>query len=89
MLGIAIITNHQTIPGFEIAGVMNDITNDTIYVLGLDVTKQELLNIFRSLINRNDLGIILISDGYANIIESEIKQYENNHPYVKIIPTRL
>lgn len=86
---LALISNEKTIVGFEIAGIADSPEDRTVFCLDQGAKKEEVLSIFLSLNAREDIGIILISENFAELIPDEIHEYQRAMPSVLTIPFRL
>lgn len=86
---IALISNEKTILGFEVAGVVSCPEATTVFCFDQDAKKEEVLDAFLSLTGREDVGIVLISENYAELIHDEISKHKRAIPSVLTIPFRL
>lgn len=85
---VALITNHQTALGFEMAGLVDHPESKTIFKFEENISKDVILETFFSLVKREDVGIIFISSFFASMIDKEIQGFNELLPSVFIIPTR-
>lgn len=86
---LAIIGDEETVTGFLLAGVGERTENSkNFYIVGSNTDAMEVEDIFRSLIARKDIGIILISQHIANMIRDALDQYEEIIPTVLEIPSK-
>ena len=85
---LAIIGDEETVTGFLLAGIGERNENTRNYFVINKEEKNEVEDIFKSLINRKDIGIILISQHIAEMIRDEIDAYEEIIPTVLEIPSK-
>ncbi len=86
-LQIALISNSQTVFGFEIAGIKNMADDQTVFSLENDCEANAISEIFEKLIKREDIAIIFISSNHATKIQDYIRNC-NSIPSICIIPFR-
>merc|ERR1712032_236514 len=90
---IAIIGDEETVTGFCLAGAGERSENSRNFFIITKEEKSQIEEIFNGLINRKDIGIILISqhigemiretlDEYIDIIPTVLEIPSKNHPYV-------
>jgi len=86
---LAIIGDEETVTGFLLAGIgeRNELSKN-FFVINSTVDKFEVEEIFRSLIIRKDIGIILISQHIAEVIRETLDAYEEIIPTVLEIPSK-
>ncbi len=85
---MSIIGDEETVTGFLLAGIgeRND-QSKNFFVISKE-EKQEIEEIFISLKNRKDMGIILISQHIAEMIRETIDAYEDVIPTILEIPSK-
>lgn len=82
---MALISNQQTILGFEIAGFSE---STLVHKFPENTEKEKILEAFNLLLKKDDVGIIFISSNFAESIKKEIDEYKGIIPSVFIIPLR-
>ena len=85
---LAIIGDEETVTGFLLAGIGERNENTRNYFVINKEERSDVEEIFKSLINRKDIGIILISQHIADMIREEIDAYEEIIPTVLEIPSK-
>ncbi len=86
---IAIIGDEETVTGFLLAGIgERNEQSKNFFVINSSNDKFEIEEIFKSLICRKDVGIILISQHIAEMIRETLDQYEEIIPTVLEIPSK-
>ena len=86
---LAIIGDEETVTGFLLAGVGERTEQSrNFFVVNSQMEKLEVEEIFRSLIIRKDVGIILISQHIAEMIRESLDAYEEIIPTVLEIPSK-
>lgn len=86
---LAIIGDEETVTGFLLAGVgERNEQSKNFFVVNSQMDKLEVEEIFRSLIIRKDVGIILISQHIAEMIRESLDAYEEIIPTVLEIPSK-
>lgn len=80
---IAVIGSEKIIRGFEIAGL--DKRDGTMFAFD-DDQHNELKESFHNLINRNDIGLIFISENFYDALKDEIGEYKKTFPSILKIP---
>ncbi len=86
---LAIIGDEETVTGFLLAGVGERSENSkNFFTVGNNADPVEIEEIFKSLISRKDIGIILISQHIAELIREVLDQYEEIIPTVLEIPSK-
>jgi V-type H+-transporting ATPase subunit F len=85
---IAIIGDEETVTGFLLAGIgeRNEISKN-FFIINKE-EKLEIEEIFKSLIARKEIGIILISQHIAEVIRETLDAYEEIIPTVLEIPSK-
>lgn len=87
-MNVAIISNEKTVSGFKMAGVANN-NLQNVFIFSEDADLDELSKVFRNLIKRSDVAIILISQSFAELIRDDINSFKGISPSICIIPTRV
>jgi V-type H+-transporting ATPase subunit F len=86
---LSIIGDEETVTGFLLAGIGERTEQSrNFFIIGANTEKIEIEEIFRSLISRRDIGIILISQHIAEMIRETLDQYEEIIPTVLEIPSK-
>lgn len=86
---LSIIGDEETVTGFLLAGIGERTEQSrNFFIIGSNTEKLEIEEIFRSLISRKDVGIILISQHIAEMIRETLDQYEEIIPTVLEIPSK-
>jgi V-type H+-transporting ATPase subunit F len=86
---LAIIGDEETVTGFLLAGVGERTeTSKNFFVVSSQTDKMEVEEVFRGLIVRKDVGIILISQHIAEMIREVLDSYEEIIPTVLEIPSK-
>jgi V-type H+-transporting ATPase subunit F len=85
---LAIIGDEETVTGFLLAGIGERNENTRNYFVISKEDKSEVEEIFRSLLNRKDIGIILISQHIADMIREDLDNYDEIIPTVMEIPSK-
>ncbi len=86
---LSIIGDEETVTGFLLAGIGERTEQSkNFFVVSSSTEKIEIEEIFRSLIARKEVGIILISQHIAEIIRETLDQYEEIIPTVLEIPSK-
>jgi V-type H+-transporting ATPase subunit F len=86
---LAIIGDEETVTGFLLAGIGERNENSkNFFIIGNNADPVEIEEIFKSLINRKEIGIILISQHIAEIIREVLDEYEEIIPTVLEIPSK-
>jgi V-type H+-transporting ATPase subunit F len=86
---LAIIGDEETVTGFLLAGVGERTEQSkNFFVVNSSSDKFEIEEIFRSLIARKDIGIILISQHIAEMIRDTLDIYEEIIPTILEIPSK-
>ena len=86
---LSIIGDEETVTGFLLAGIgERSEQSKNFFVVCASTEKIEIEEIFRSLIARKDIGIILISQHIAEMIRETLDQYEEIIPTVLEIPSK-
>lgn len=80
---IAVIGSERIIKGFEISGL--DRRDGTMFSFD-DDQHSELRDSFHNLINRNDIGLIFISEDFYDVLKNEIAEYKKTFPSILKIP---
>ncbi len=86
---ISIIGDEETVTGFLLAGIgQRTEQSRNFFVVSSSTEKFEIEEMFRSLISRREVGIILISQHIAEMIRETLDQYEEIIPTVLEIPSK-
>ena len=85
---IAIIGDEETVTGFLLAGVGERSEHSKNFFVITKEERSQIEDIFYSLINRKDIGIILISQHIAEMIREKLDEYEEIIPTVLEIPSK-
>jgi V-type H+-transporting ATPase subunit F len=86
---LAIIGDEETVTGFLLAGIGERNENSkNFFIIGNNADPVEIEEIFKSLINRKEIGIILISQHIAEMIREVLDEYEEIIPTVLEIPSK-
>jgi V-type H+-transporting ATPase subunit F len=85
---LAIIGDEETVTGFLLAGIGERNENTRNYFVINKEEKSDVEEIFRSLVNRKDIGIILISQHIADMIREDLDNYSEIIPTVLEIPSK-
>ena len=86
---LAIIGDEETVTGFLLAGIgERNETSKNFFIVNSTVDKLEIEDIFKGLIVRKDIGIILISQHIAEMIRETLDEYEEIIPTVLEIPSK-
>jgi V-type H+-transporting ATPase subunit F len=86
---LSIIGDEETVTGFLLAGIGERTEQSrNFFIIGANTEKIEIEEIFRSLISRREIGIILISQHIAEMIRETLDQYEEIIPTVLEIPSK-
>ena len=85
---MSIIGDEETVTGFLLAGIgeRNEISKNFFVITKEE--KPQIEEIFKTLKNRRDIGIILISQHIAEIIRDSLDAYEEVIPSVLEIPSK-
>lgn len=82
---IGIIGDEDTLNGFMISGIQSEslvqVTNKT--------SEEELKKIFKSMIKRKDLALLLICDFVYDKLKYDIDNYDQYLPSIIEIPSRI
>lgn len=85
---IGIIGDEETVTGFLLAGVgQRNESSKNFYI----VTKEDKFQIgvmFDNLVNRSDIGVILICQHIANMIREKIEEHDLIVPTILEIPSK-
>jgi V-type H+-transporting ATPase subunit F len=85
---LSIIGDEETVTGFLLAGIGERTENSKNFFIINKEEKIEIEEIFKSLIIRKDVGIILISQHIAEMIRETLDEYEEIIPTVLEIPSK-
>ena len=85
---LALIGDEETVTGFLLAGIGERNENTRNYFVINKEEKSDVEEIFRSLVNRKDIGIILISQHIADMIREDLDNYSEIIPTVLEIPSK-
>ena len=85
---VGIIGDEETVTGFLLAGIGERNENSKNFFIINKEDKFEIEEIFKSLTQRRDIGIILISQHIAEIIRESLDLYEEIVPTVLEIPSK-
>jgi V-type H+-transporting ATPase subunit F len=85
---IAIIGDEETVTGFLLAGIGERNEQSKNFFIISKEEKLEIEEIFKTLIGRKEVGIVLISQHIAEIIRDTLDAYEDIFPTVLEIPSR-
>ena len=85
---IGIIGDEETVTGMLLAGVGERSEHSKNFFVITKEEKSQIEDIFNSLINRKDIGIILISQHIAEMIRESLDQYNEIIPTVLEIPSK-
>lgn len=86
---LAIIGDEETVTGFLLAGVGERNENSrNFFIVNNDTDKLEIEEMFKGLVSRKDVGIILISQHIAEMIREVLDEYEEIIPTVLEIPSK-
>jgi len=86
---LGIIGDEETVTGFLLAGVgERSETSKNFFIVGNNPDVIEIEEIFKSLVSRKDIGIVLISQHIAELIRPTLDQYEEIIPTVLEIPSK-
>jgi V-type H+-transporting ATPase subunit F len=85
---IGIIGDEETVTGFLLAGIGERTENSKNFYVITKEEKSQIEDIFNSLINRKDIGIILISQHIAEMIREKLDEYNEIIPTVLEIPSK-
>jgi V-type H+-transporting ATPase subunit F len=85
---IGIIGDEETVTGFLLAGIGERTENSKNFYIITKEEKSQIEDIFNSLINRKDIGIILISQHIAEMIREKLDEYSEIIPTVLEIPSK-
>lgn len=82
---IGIIGDEDTLNGFMISGIQSEslvqVTNKT--------PEEELKKIFKKMIDRKDLALLLICDFVYDKIKVDIENFDKHLPSIIEIPSRI
>jgi V-type H+-transporting ATPase subunit F len=85
---IAIIGDEETVTGFLLAGIGERNEQSKNFFIINKEEKLEIEEIFKTLILRKEVGIILISQHIAEVIRDTLDAYEEIIPTVLEIPSK-
>ena len=90
---VGLLGDQDTISGFLLVGVGEANVNGQLesgncVLVTPENTKDEILKAFRSLSDRQDIGVILINQFAANRIRETIDKYDNLFPSILEIPSK-
>lgn len=85
---LSIIGDEETVTGFLLAGIGERNENSKNFFIINKEDKNEIEDIFKNLIGRKDIGIILISQHIAEMIRETLDEYEEIIPTVLEIPSK-
>jgi V-type H+-transporting ATPase subunit F len=85
---IAIIGDEETVTGFLLAGIGERNENSKNFFIINKEEKLEIEEIFKTLILRKEIGIVLISQHIAEVIRDTLDAYEEIIPTVLEIPSK-
>ena len=86
---LAIIGDEETVSGFLLAGIGERNENSRNFMMVDSKTeKLEIENFFHDLVERKNIGIILISQHVADIIRETLDAYDEIIPTVLEIPSK-
>lgn len=85
---LAIIGDEETVTGFLLTGIGERTeTSKNFFIINKE-ERSEIEEIFKSLTQRRDIGIILISQHIAEMIRETLDHYEEIVPTVLEIPSK-
>jgi V-type H+-transporting ATPase subunit F len=86
---LGIIGDEETVTGFLLAGIgeRNDNSRNFLKV-NPSTTNEQIDEFFHSLVNRKDIGIVLISQDVADRIRETLDSYNEIIPTVLEIPSK-
>ena len=85
---MSIIGDEETVTGFLLAGIGERNENSKNFFIITKEEKFQIEEMFHSLVNRGDIGIILICQHIADIIREEIDKHVDIVPTVLEIPSK-
>jgi len=86
---VAVIGDEDTVTGFLLAGVGHRTAEGANYlIVKHDTQLQAVEEFFGKIIERDDIGIILINQHVANDIRHVLKDYNQTIPTVLEIPSK-
>ena len=88
-LSIAIIGDEETVTGFLLAGIGERNENSKNFFIITKEEKYQIEEMFNSLVDRGDIGIILICQHIADIIRETIEAHSEIVPTVLEIPSKI
>lgn len=88
-LSIAIIGDEETVTGFLLAGIGERNENSKNFFIITKEEKFQIEEMFQSLVERGDIGIILICQHIADIIREAIEAHSEIVPTVLEIPSKI
>jgi V-type H+-transporting ATPase subunit F len=85
---MGIIGDEETVTGFLLAGVGERTDSSKNFFIVTKEEKYQIEEMFASLINRSDIGIILICQHIADQIREVIEKHEDIVPTILEIPSK-
>eukprot|EP00617_Octactis_speculum_P019079 CAMPEP_0185765160 /NCGR_PEP_ID=MMETSP1174-20130828/26615_1 /TAXON_ID=35687 /ORGANISM="Dictyocha speculum, Strain CCMP1381" /LENGTH=116 /DNA_ID=CAMNT_0028448099 /DNA_START=37 /DNA_END=387 /DNA_ORIENTATION=- len=86
---VAIIGDEDTVTGFLLAGIgQRSAENSNFLVVKPDTARPVIEGAFNALVEREDVGIVLINQHIANEIRHLLKDYDKTIPTILEIPSK-
>ena len=87
---VAIMGDEPTVTGFLLTGIgeRNRKGESNFMIVTKDTSQQQVEVAFRKLLERDDVGIILISQHIAEIVRNQIAEHEAVIPTIMEIPAK-
>ncbi|XP_005142647.1 V-type proton ATPase subunit F [Lathamus discolor] len=87
---IAVLGDEDTVTGFLLGGIgeLDKHRKPNFLVVGKETSVAEIEEAFRSFLNREDIGIILISQCVADLIRHAVEEHRRPLPAVLEIPSK-
>ncbi|XP_031999789.1 V-type proton ATPase subunit F [Hylobates moloch] len=87
---IAVIRDEDTVTGFLLGGIgeLNKNCHPYFLVVEKDMTINEIEDTFRQFLNRDDIGIILINQYIAGMVQHALDTHQHSIPTILEIPSK-
>ncbi|KRH94127.1 V-type ATPase, F subunit [Pseudoloma neurophilia] len=85
---VGLICDEGMITGFIMTGLISDKKDKNFFTVDKQTCEEDLENIFKDLISRQDIAIIFVADFVANKIKHVMDGYKEVVPTIMTIPTK-
>ncbi|KAL4691437.1 hypothetical protein H8957_003403 [Semnopithecus entellus] len=87
---ITVMGDEDTVTGFLLGGIgeLNKNCHPNFLVMEKDTTIHEIEDTFRQFLNRDDIGIILINQYIAEMVQQALDAHQHSIPTVLEIPSK-